>query len=82
MTYTTIYQRIEFSWIGRLFKKIKHFGIISTPLTNLLKKNIIFIWTPDLDIAFQTLKLAFMEASVLALPNFGKPFYGLVLKKS
>jgi hypothetical protein len=68
---------LGFLGLAGYLKKIKHFGIISTPLTNLLKKNIIFIWTPDLDIAFQTLKLAFMEASVLALPNFGKPFYGI-----
>ena len=53
---------------------VRHFGIISKPLTNLLKKHALFIWTPDHDSAFQTLKTALCQAPVLALPNFAKPF--------
>jgi hypothetical protein len=53
---------------------VRHFGIISKPLTNLLKKHALFIWTSDHDIAFQTLKTALYQAPVLALPNFAKPF--------
>jgi hypothetical protein len=44
------------------------------PLTNLLKKHVLFVWRPEHDVAFQTLKQALCQAPVLALPNFQKPF--------
>lgn len=37
---------------GYYRKFVKHFGIISKPLTNLLKKNITFCWTQEHDMAF------------------------------
>jgi hypothetical protein len=55
-------------------KFVKHFGVISRPFTELLKKESVFIWTSDQDIAFHTLKSALMQAPVLALPNFSKSF--------
>jgi hypothetical protein len=58
---------------GYYRKFVKHFAIIFRPLTELLKKNNMFVWTVDRDIAFQTLKHALIEALVLASPNFGKP---------
>jgi hypothetical protein len=54
---------------------VHHFGVISKPLTELLKKNVLFIWTSDHDKAFNTLKSTLVSASVLALPDFSKPFY-------
>jgi hypothetical protein len=59
---------------GYYRKFVRNFGIISQPLTNLLKKHCLFVWTRDLDIAFATLKQALVSALVLALPNFAKPF--------
>lgn len=47
---------------------------ISRPLTDLLKKNTVFVWTSLHDEAFHTLKLALTSAPVLALPDFSKPF--------
>jgi hypothetical protein len=55
---------------GYYRKFIKHFGIIARPLNDLLKKNCVFTWTDDQNVAFQTLKKALIEAPVLALPNF------------
>jgi hypothetical protein len=55
-------------------KFVKHFGIISMPLTELLKKDSVFVWTLDQEVAFQTLKSVLVQAPVLALPNFAKPF--------
>jgi hypothetical protein len=55
-------------------KFIRSFGVIVQPLTSLLKKGVIFVWTPDHDIAFQTLKQALVTALVLALPDFSSPF--------
>jgi hypothetical protein len=55
-------------------KFIKNYGAISRPLTDLLKKNTPFVWTPALQESFDTLKTALVEAPVLALPDFTKPF--------
>jgi hypothetical protein len=51
-----------------------NFGVISRPLTNLLKKNILFIQTPDHEAAFSSLKRAAFIAHVLSIPNFTQPF--------
>jgi hypothetical protein len=52
--------------VGGYYKKIiKHFAIIAKPLTALLKKHSIFIWTVDQDHAFNTLKLALSPTPVL-----------------
>lgn len=53
---------------------IKNFGIISKPLTNLLRKGEIFTWTQDHQDSFNTLKQALRSAPVLALPDFTKQF--------
>lgn len=58
---------------GYYRKFVCHFGIISKPLTNLLKKNALFIWTTDHETVFQTLKKALCQPPVLALPNFNRP---------
>jgi hypothetical protein len=55
-------------------KFVKHFSIISKPLTNLLKKVVLLIWTSEHDKIFSTLKAALVQALVLSLPNFSKPF--------
>jgi hypothetical protein len=59
---------------GYYRKFVQHFGIISKPLTLLLKKNSRFLWTQEQDIAFHCLKTKLSQAPVLALPDFSKPF--------
>jgi hypothetical protein len=59
---------------GYYRKFVKHFGIISKPLTKLLKKNVIFVWTTIHEKAFSTLKSSLCKSPVLALPDFSKPF--------
>ena len=59
---------------GYYRKFIKNYGILSRPLTNLLKKDVLFHWTPQLQTCFDTLKKALISAPVLALPNFTKAF--------
>jgi len=53
---------------------VAQFGIISKPLTNLLRKGTLYVWTPETETAFQALKKALISAPVLALPNFSIPF--------
>lgn len=55
---------------GYYRKFVKNFGIISPPLTDLLKKNTVFRWTSLEEAAFQELKKALITAPVLALPDF------------
>ena len=59
---------------GYYRKFIKHYGLISRPLTDLLKKNVQFQWTALAQDAFQTLKQKLISAPVLAVPDFTQPF--------
>jgi hypothetical protein len=59
---------------GYYRKFVKIFGIIAKPLTSLLKKHAVFVWTDVQESAFQSLKQALSSAPVLALPDFHKPF--------
>ena len=45
---------------------IKDFTQIAAPLYGLVKKDVVFTWTPEADQAFNRLKKAFVEAPVLA----------------
>ncbi|WVZ69502.1 hypothetical protein U9M48_018276 [Paspalum notatum var. saurae] len=53
---------------------VRHFGVFSRPLTALLKKHALFIWTTEHDASFAALKQALCKAPVLALPDFIQPF--------
>jgi len=59
---------------GYYRKFIKNYGLISRPLTDLLKKDVLFHWTPQLQMSFEALKQALISAPVLVLPDFSKPF--------
>ena len=58
---------------GYYRKFIRHYGMISKPLTDLLKKEG-FNWNPQAEATFLTLKQAMTQALTLALPNFSKQF--------
>jgi hypothetical protein len=59
---------------GYYRKFIRYFGVLCRPLTQLLKKNALFCWTPSVDEAFVAVKQALVQAPVLALPDFSKEF--------
>ncbi|XP_021736446.1 uncharacterized protein LOC110702997 [Chenopodium quinoa] len=51
---------------------IKDFWIIARPMTNLMKKECKFIWSPECEEAFKTLKEKLTTDPVLALPDESK----------
>lgn len=53
---------------------IKGYGLISKPLTKLLKKGAPFVWTSVHQESFEQLKLAMISAPVLAIRDISKPF--------
>lgn len=59
---------------GYYRKFVKNFSILSKPLTELLKKHSLFVWTCEHSNSFAALKHAFSTAPVLSLPDFSKTF--------
>jgi len=53
---------------------IDGFASVSAPLSNLTKKSIRFVWTPECQAAFDKLKIALVSAPCLRLPDWSKPF--------
>lgn len=63
------------SLAGYYRKFVRHFGIIARPLTHLLRKDSVFLWTSEHATAFDTLNMALSSAPVLSLPDFSQPFH-------
>uniref|UniRef100_A0A146M1A3 RNA-directed DNA polymerase n=2 Tax=Lygus hesperus TaxID=30085 RepID=A0A146M1A3_LYGHE len=53
---------------------VENFAKIAKPLNDLSKKEAEFVWSPQCEEAFQTLKTRLVTPPVLAYPDFSKPF--------
>ena len=58
------------SWYRRF---IPSFSTVSTPLTNLLRKNILWEWSEQCRDAFETLKSRLIQSPILTCPDYTKP---------
>jgi hypothetical protein len=73
-TPTSVKQLRSFLGLAGYYRRfIRQYGVISRPLSDLLKKNILFQWTSVQQQAFEALKQALISAPVLSLPDFSKP---------
>lgn len=53
---------------------VQNYAILARPLSDLLKKGAIFVWTTPHSEAFEAIKQSLISAPVLVLPNFNKQF--------
>ena len=74
-TPTTVKQVRSFLGFGNYYRRfISGMAHIARPLNDLTKKDKIWNWTLECQLAFDTLKEKFMTAPVLRMPNVNKPF--------
>lgn len=59
---------------GYYRKFIRNYGLLTKPLTTLLKKDVRFNWGTAKQEAFEAVKRQLVQAPVLALPDFSKTF--------
>ncbi|WVZ93819.1 LOW QUALITY PROTEIN: hypothetical protein U9M48_039774, partial [Paspalum notatum var. saurae] len=71
-TITEIRSLLSLAGYYRCF--IKDFSNTAKPMTSLTKKNAKYVWSPNCEEAFQTLKKLLTSAPVLAQPDVTKPF--------
>ena len=72
---TTRKELMRFLGMAGYYRKFcRNFASVCEPLTNLLKKNSVFLWSESCQKAFETIKSLLVSAPVLATPDFDKPF--------
>lgn len=71
---TTVTQLRAFLGLSGYYRRfIRNYASIASPITDLLQKDC-FIWNYNAQTAFEALKSALLQAPVLPLLNFSKPF--------
>ena len=58
---------------------LKEFSSIASPLTNLTKQNVPFVWSDECEESFQKLKTLLTTAPILTLPVEGRTLLFIVM---
>jgi hypothetical protein len=56
---------------GYYRKFVRHFDVITKPLTELLRKGVLFVWTYDHEASFLAIENTLCIVPVLAIPDVG-----------
>lgn len=73
---TTVRQVRRFLGMSGWYQRyIQNYSDIASPITDLLSTKTRFNWTPEAQVAFETLKSRLTTAPVLTHPDFSLPFY-------
>ena len=66
---------LRFLGMSGFYRKfVANYSDLVNPLTNLLKKNVKFVWSPECQTAFESLKAVLSNSPVLTAPDFNRPF--------
>ena len=58
-----------------LHKYTRNYAAVVQPLTQMLRKDVDWHWTPDCQSSFDNVKKGLREAPILMLPDYNKPFH-------
>ena len=66
---------MQIPWLSQFdIQFVKDFSTITAPLTEVVKKDVGFVWGKAQDLAFQKLNQKLCTALLVVLPNFSKTF--------
>ena len=72
---TLVHEVRSFLGLAGYYRRfILDFSKIAKPMTRLLQKAVKFVWTPECETAFCTLRTLLTSAPVLGQPDIEKPF--------
>ena len=72
---TSVKEVRSFLGLASYYRKfIENFSSIAAPLTALTRKGVKFSWSPECEVAFQTLKTCLTQAPVLSYPTNNDPY--------
>jgi hypothetical protein len=60
---------------GYYRKYVQGYSRLASPLFDLMRKDVVFVWSQDCQRAFDILKKALVDAPTLVRPDFSRPFY-------
>nr|XP_054760876.1 uncharacterized protein LOC129267163 [Lytechinus pictus] len=72
---TTKKELLRFLGMSGFYRKfVPNYSTVVSPLTNLLKAKVKYVWSDECQRSFENLKAILVNEPVLAAPNFTKPF--------
>nr|KYP59330.1 Retrovirus-related Pol polyprotein from transposon 17.6 [Cajanus cajan] len=72
---TNVSEVRSFHGLASFYRRfVPNFSTLASPLNELVKKDVVFLWQEKHNLSFQKLKKKLTQAPVLALPDFSKTF--------